>query len=221
MAYAEDRWGESMTRPLWIYLVLMAVACGPVWAIEPGARITAGGGMLALLGETGEDFTVGIGGSLGLEYRLQESFVIGVRWITKYYHGIAGSVRDVYDGASFQGFLFESTLVFNTDERTRPMALVGLGLTWLGWDYKEPYRPYSDDLDFVITDDKRRATTFLLGMGAEIDIGERWELLPTIQLLLNSWSDHTYQGVTVIKDGVIQAPTDAGIMVEVGIGRRM
>jgi hypothetical protein len=209
-----------MTRILWLCLVFLALAGSVAQALEPGARITASGGVIELLGETGDDFTVGIGGSLGLGYRLQESFVIGIRGI-RYQHGVAGSVEDLYDGAYFQGFLLESALVFNTDERTRPMALVGLGLTWLGWDYKEPYHPYPDDPDFLITHDKRRATAFLLGIGAEIDIGERWELMPAVQLLLNSWSDHTYQGVTITKDGVIQAPTDAAIIVEVGFGRRL
>jgi hypothetical protein len=203
-------------------MILLVVVSRTGSAVEPGARITVSGGVLELLGETAEDFTLGLGGSVGIGYRLQESFVIGLRWIARYQHGVAGSVEDIYDTAYFNGFVVESALIFNTDERTRPMALVGLGLTWLGWDYKEPFAPNYDEPDFLITDDKRRATTFLLGIGAEIDIGEQWELIPSVQLLLNSWSDHTHQGVTVTdEDGVIQAPTDAGITVEVGIGRRL
>jgi opacity protein-like surface antigen len=216
-----------MMRSTTLGALFLVMAAGPGRAIDPGARITGGVGVLELIGETADelesdDFTLGVGGSLGLGYRLQENFVFGIRWVARYHHGIAGSASDKYDSAYFYGFLLESTLVFNTDERTRPIALVGLGLTWLGWNYKEPFRPYPDDLDFVISDDKRRATTFLLGIGAEIDIAERWELIPTVQMLLNSWSDHTYQGVTITdKEGVIQAPTDVGIMFEVGFGRRL
>jgi opacity protein-like surface antigen len=222
VAYVDDDRGCSMMRILSLGMVFLVVAGNAARAIEPGARITVSGGILEMLGETGDDFTLGVGGSLGLGYRLQESFVFGIRWIARYQHGVAGSVEDTYDGAYFQGFLLESALVFNTDERTRPIALVGIGLTWLGWDYKGLHQPNPDEPDFLISDDKRRATTFLLGIGAEIDVGERWELIPTVQLLLNSWSDHTHQGVTITDDnGVIQAPTDAGITVEVGIGRRL
>lgn len=211
-----------MISIIWLGMVFLVLAGGPAGAVELGPQITVTGGILELLGETGDDFTLGVGGSLGLAYRLQESFVFGIRWIARYQHGVAGSVEEPYDGAYFNGFLLESTLVFNTDERTRPIALVGIGLTWLGWDYEGLHRPYEDEPDFLISEDKRRATTFLLGAGAEIDIGEQWELIPTVQLLLNSWSDHTHQGLTITDDrGNIQAPTDAAIMLEIGVARRL
>jgi hypothetical protein len=211
------------------FVAILALAVlAPAEAVEPGLRVKAGLSALKLLGTVGEnigvggaDFTIGAGGYVDLSYRLQESFAMGLRgsW---HGMGISGTDQEAYDRASFQEILLVSMLVFDPDEETRPFATVGLGLSWLGWDHAEPYRPYpADEPDFTITDDRRRATTFLFGGGAEIAMGEWWELVPALHVRLNGWSDHTDQGIPDLNDDDESvAPTTVAFEATVGLARR-
>jgi len=211
--------GLSRIVRFWVASVLLPISLA--YGVEPGPRLTVSGGVMKLFGDVAEDFTMGAGGSIGLSYRLEESFSMGGRWITRYWHGVSSAGEDLYSEAHFQGILLETNLVFNPDERTRPMAMMGFGLTWLGWSYDSPLSP-GNESNFSFSGAKRRATTFMIGCGAEIDIGERWEMLPSVQVLLNSWSDHTYQGITdKDEDGNIIVPTDAGLLIELSLARRL
>ncbi len=209
------------SRIVWSWLVLVLLPISLAYGVEPGPRLVVSGGVLKLFGDVAEDFAMGTGCSMGLSYRFEESFSLGGRWITRYWHGISGAGENEYSEAHFQGILLETNLIFNPDERTRPMAMVGFGLTWLGWSYDSPQIP-EDEPEFSFSDDKRRATTFVMGCGAEIDIGERWEMIPSVQVFLNSWSGHTYQGITDRDDNDnIIAPTDAGLLIELSLARRL
>ena len=197
--------------------------------IEPGVRLRAGPSVLKLLGSVGDkvdvggaDLTIGAGGFLDVSYRFQDTFSAGFRW-TWHSLGVSGHDQSSYDSASFQDLLFVTTLFFNPDEDTRPFANVGLGMSWLGWRYREPYPPFPEEPDFVLNDDRRRATMFMFGGGAEVGFGDRWEFTPALQLALHGWSDHTFQGVPQVnpeEESQTVAPTTLSLELALGLARR-
>ncbi len=213
-----------------LFLLCMVSVASPV---EPGLRVKAGPSVFKFLGTVGDDiavggadFTLGTGGYLDLSYRMQESFSMGFRFEGDVL-GLSQSDRRWYDRARFSQFSLVSLLVFNVDEDARPFVTAGLGFSWLGWDYVEPFQPFPDEPDFTITSDGRRATTFMFGGGVELAVGERWEVLPALQVCLHGWSDHTSQGITQLKagrdgtgdvEGV--SPTNVSVAVSVGVARR-
>lgn len=211
-----------------LFALLICSFLLPAYGVEPGLRLKGGVSGLKLLGKVGDhiqvggaDFTVGGGGYADVSYRMQESFSIGVRgsWYTV---GISNTDKQWYDSASLREILFIATLIFNPDEDARPFAAAGLGLSWLGWQYAAPH-PVDGDPTFVINDDRRRASTFLFSVGAEVALGEYWELIPALNLRLHGWADHTYQGVVQADpddEETSIAPTTTSLEITVGLARR-
>lgn len=211
-----------------LLLVLFAsTCCLSAQAVEPGLRVKAGLGALKLLGTVGDDIevggaehTIGVGGFADVSYRITETFALGARY-TRHMMGISATDGDSLDSASFSEVMVLATLVFNPDEDARPFATAGLGLSWLGWRYATRHQPYPDEPDFTFDDDRRRATTFLFGGGAEIAMGEQWELAPAFHVRMHGWSDHTERGIPQLDDEEQWvAPTTVSLEVTVGVTRR-
>lgn len=193
-------------------------------AVEPGFRLHVSPGILKLNGRVGDNVKLGGGGSIEVAYRLYENFSLGVRWMAQYRLGASSTTIDGvdWDNVSMSGVLISSRLVFNPEETTRPMGVVGMGISWLRWEYAEPFYP-PEDPAFSLDSDRLTATSFLLGGGVETDLGPHWEFCPAVYLLLNSWMDHTYEGREPYLDDEGErpiAPRDASFLLEIALGRR-
>ncbi|MBN1426337.1 hypothetical protein JXA88_17440 [Candidatus Fermentibacteria bacterium] len=208
---------------VWLSLLLVPTADTE----EPGLRVEGGISALKPLGSVGDDvevggadFTVGAGGYAYVNYRLETSFSVGVR-CSWHGLGVSGNGGKPYENASFMSILLASTRVFNPDEDIRPFAVGAMGLSWMRWRYAEPH-PLAEDPTIVLDTDRRRATTFLLGGGAEIQVGDYWEFLPALHVLLHGWSNHT-QWVTQYDDEEKERPATprtVSLEITVGVARR-
>lgn len=207
---------------LWVLLV-----AGVVQAAEPGLRTKVGTSVQVPTGRVaqrvevgGAQFSAGTGFWLEMTHRMSESFSLGLRY-THHWMSVSRSSRDQVSQGSWREVLALSTMVFNPDEDAKPMAMAGIGMSWLGWRYPGPFQPYPDEPDFLIDGDSRRAQCFVLGVGAEVDLGERVELLPSVHVRLLGWSDHTTQGVADENaEGDPLAPTTASVELSLGAAFR-
>lgn len=205
-------------------LCIIALSFYTATSAEPGFRAYVSPGVLKLTGEVGDNVGIGAGGSTELVYRMSENFGVGAKWLIRYQLGSSSNTIDnvEWEDVYLNGAILVARFSFNPDNTSRPMGIVGMGLSWLHWHYPEPFSP-PEAPDYSITFDRLTATTFLLGLGMEADIGEYWEFCPVAYLYLNSWRDHTYQGLEPYRgadDEFPVAPQDASFLLEVSLARR-
>lgn len=208
-----------------ICLSIVVLSVQTADSAEPGSRVYLSPGAIKLTGKVGDNVGIGVGGSTELLYRMSENFGIGAKWLIRYQLGSSANTVDnvEWEDVYLNGAILVARFSFNPDNTSRPMGIVGMGLSWLHWKYPEPFSPPTDP-DYTISFDRLTATTFLLGLGMEADIGENWEICPVAYLYLNSWRDHTYQGLEPYRDEDDEypvAPQDASFLLEVSVARRL
>ncbi len=124
-----------MSRTLLCALALAFVLPCPAWAQVLGARVTAAGGMDAVLYD-GSTYTPSYVGQLGLEWRKSQSrgaFRLGVqhyqqnqRWGSEYL-GNCGAQCSRSENYGVTGFTFDGTFDLSRG-RIRPYVLSGIGI---------------------------------------------------------------------------------------------